>query len=133
MNDDALLPWLVVVADDDEDTRLLMASSFRRAGFDVAEASNGVELLDSFAQEPTRRVMVVSDIGMPQMDGIAATSEVRRRGRTTPVLLVTAFGDERTLRSARDAGADKVLLKPLDLPLLVRTAMELMNAPPRVA
>jgi CheY-like chemotaxis protein len=119
-------PWLVVVADDDEDIRTLMASSFRRAGFDVAEASDGEELLESFATNMPRRVLVVSDIGMPNMDGIAAAEAVRRTSATTPVVLVTAFGDERTLRGARDAGADRVLLKPLDLSLLVRTALELM-------
>ena len=127
-------PWVVVVADDDDDTRVLMATSFRRAGFDVTEASNGSELLESFALQDARRVLVVSDIGMPGMDGIAAAAAVRRARAETPILLVTAFGDERTLRSAREAGANKVLLKPLDLPLLLRTATELIasatSAPP---
>jgi len=118
-------PWLVVVADDDEDIRSLMAASFRRAGFEVAEASDGEELLESFSTSLPRRVLVVSDIGMPNMDGIAAAEAVRRTSATTPVVLVTAFGDERTLRGAREAGADRVLLKPLDLGLLVRTALEL--------
>jgi CheY-like chemotaxis protein len=121
-------PWMVVVADDDDDTRLLMASSFRRAGFEVTEASNGNELLESFAQQTARRVLVVSDIGMPEMDGIAAATAVRRARAETPILLVTAFGDERTLRSARAAGANTVLLKPLDLPLLLRTATALIAA-----
>jgi two-component system OmpR family response regulator len=119
-------PWRVVVADDDEDTRLLIATSFRRAGFAVLEAANGVELLDSFAQEPHGRTLVVSDIGMPEMDGITATDALRRTGVRTPILLVTAFGDERTLRDARAAGADRVLLKPLDFSDLLKAALELI-------
>lgn len=120
--------WRVLIADDDEDSRLLLAAWFRRAGFEVAEAVNGEELLDSFAKDTQGRTIVVSDIGMPVLDGIAATTAVRRASTRTPILLVTAFGDERTLRSARDAGADRVFVKPLDLASLLRATMQLIAA-----
>lgn len=122
--------WRVLVADDDEDCRLLMATWFRRAGFEVTEAVDGAHLLDSFAKDPGGRTIVVSDIGMPGVDGIAATEAVRRASTRTPILLVTAFGDERTLQSARRAGANRVFMKPIDLGRLLQAAMDLIAPRP---
>src|SRR5688500_4343272 len=104
-------PWHVFVADDDDDMRTLMASAFRRAGFDVRESRDGEDLLTRFFALASDRAIVVSDIGMPMCDGIAATAALKQRAPHTPVVLVTAFGDRTTLAAARDAGADRVLLK----------------------
>src|SRR5436190_1757044 len=103
-----------LVADDDDDTRTLMASALRRAGFEVRESADGDELVASFAETTSMRTLVVSDIGMPKCDGIKATLALKKLSPLTPVLLVTAFGNPRTLASARDAGADVVLTKPLN-------------------
>jgi DNA-binding response OmpR family regulator len=121
--------WHVFVADDDDDTRTLMANAFKRAGFDVRESRDGEDLLRRFFALASDRAIVVSDIGMPICDGIAATAAVKRRAPRTPVLLVTAFGDRTTLAAARDAGADHVLLKPIDMALLVRAVMALLIEP----
>ncbi len=117
-----------LVADDDDDARALMAASLRRAGFEVHELCNGKELVATFALQRGARTLVVSDIGMPELDGIAATNLLRRQSNSPPILLVTAFGDVTTLRDAKAAGADRVLLKPLDISKFVETAVELARA-----
>ena len=125
--------WHALVADDDDDTRTLIAGALRRAGFDVRESCNGEELVDCFAALATGNgtklesghTIVVSDIGMPKCDGIEATIAVKKLVPGTPVLLVTAFNDSITLGDARDAGADQVMQKPLNLVVLVRAALEL--------
>jgi DNA-binding response OmpR family regulator len=119
------LAWRALVADDDDDTRTLMASALQRAGFDVRESSNGEELIASFDALAVARTLVVSDIGMPKCDGIMATIMLRKVAPQMLVLLVTAFGDPRTLAAARDAGADQVLTKPLNFALLVQSALAL--------
>jgi len=126
----ALPVWRAVVADDDEDTRLLIAGTLRRAGFAVTEVCNGRDLLDALVPEPAGRTLIVSDIGMPEMDGIAVTAAVRRAGIRTPILLVTAFGDEKTVREALAAGADHVLAKPFELSRLRSLALELVFEAP---
>lgn len=118
-------PWHALVADDDDDTRGLMASALRRAGFDVHESTNGRDLIDAFAALAPARTLVVSDIGMPTCDGIEATIALKKLAPSSPVLLVTAFGDPSTLGNARSAGADEVLRKPIDFEALVRTAIAL--------
>jgi CheY-like chemotaxis protein len=106
-----------LVADDDEDTRTLLAGILRRAGFDVIEVGDGDELVQRFAALRSDACVapsvVVSDIGMPGRDGIAATQALRSAS-PVPIVLVTAFEDAETLRSARSAGADLILCKPVD-------------------
>ena len=119
-----------IVADDDDDTRALIAAALRRAGFEVSEASNGRELVSSFAALLPSPSVVVSDIGMPEVDGIAATIALRERAPDIPILLVTAFGDPSTVRDAQRAGANRVLLKPLNMSALVTAVLELVAKVP---
>ena len=117
-----------LVADDDEDMRLLIANAFRRAGFQVHEAANGKELLASFAAHATAHTVVVSDIGMPECDGIQATIAMRKLAPFAPIVLVTAFADPAIVLQAREAGADQILHKPLDMAALVQTARSLLTS-----
>ncbi|HEY4014977.1 MAG TPA: response regulator [Polyangiaceae bacterium] len=121
-------PVLAVVADDDDDARELMAAALRRAGFGVSEARDGEELVDAVRATPTSRVVVVSDIGMPRTDGIAATVALRASMPEIRIVLVTAFADGQTLRRAKNAGADRVLQKPLELKTLVDIALDLARS-----
>jgi len=121
-------PVLAVVADDDDDARELMASALRRAGFGVSEARDGEELLDAVLASTTSRVVVVSDIGMPRTDGIAAAKALRASLPDIRIVLVTAFADGQTLRRAQSAGADCVLQKPLELKMLVDIALDLAKS-----
>jgi CheY-like chemotaxis protein len=113
----------VLVADDDDDTRELVATALRGAGFKVREAADGRELIELFIdlrkEHPTHVCLVVSDIGMPNIDGIEATRRVRQLEPLTPIVLVSAFSDPTTLREAHIAGARMVLCKPVDRAVLI--------------
>jgi CheY-like chemotaxis protein len=117
-----------LVADDDDDSRMLLATVLRRAGFNVIEASDGNELIARYADMSASSVptVVVSDIGMPGCDGISATQKLRSES-LVPIVLVTAFEDPETLQSARSAGADLVLFKPVDAASLVRAVLLLIR------
>jgi CheY-like chemotaxis protein len=116
-----------IVADDDDDLRCLMASALQRAGFDVSQARDGMELVAMVFAHRGSELLVVSDIAMPGGDGIAATRQLRETMLGLPIVLVTACQDAATLQSAESAGADRVLLKPLDLCELVDLAIDLTN------
>lgn len=115
------------VADDDDDACTLVANALRRGGFEVHVAHNGHELLACFMEHATERAVVVSDIGMPGCDGIAATIAVKKLAPHALIVLVTAFVDEATVLVARDAGAAVVLHKPLDLHVLLGTVHTLLT------
>jgi two-component system response regulator FlrC len=62
--------------------------------------------------------LVVSDIGMPECDGIAATRQLLRSRPELTIVLMTAFGDQATFKRAMASGAQHVLRKPFSLAVL---------------
>ncbi|HEY9063838.1 MAG TPA: response regulator [Burkholderiaceae bacterium] len=107
---------LVLVVDDDEVNRIVAATMVRALGFDVAEACDGLEALES-----CRRVhpaVVLMDLNMPVLDGIAATRQLRdleRTGAVPPCSIVatTADATDEARRASTAAGMDGYLTKPL--------------------
>jgi two-component system cell cycle sensor histidine kinase/response regulator CckA len=107
---------LLLFAEDDVLLRRSVARGLRRAGFRVREAADGMAALGALEAEPP--TLLLSDVRMPGMDGIALTRAVRARFPDLPVLLVSGYADG----LARDALPDldvAWLEKPFALPLLV--------------
>ena len=100
----------VALADDQALVRAGLRALLQQQGIHVVlEADGGAELLEQLAQQPVD--VVLSDIRMPGTDGIQALQQLRARGDTTPVLLLTTFDDSELLLRATDAGAQGFLLK----------------------
>ena len=112
-------PAPVLVVDDDNATRGLVAFALRRAGFEVLEAPSGQAALDIVQTETVG--LVVLDVGMPGMSGIDVVQALRSRSETAtlPILLMTGSGDEDSVIKGLDAGADDFLPKPVRLDELV--------------
>lgn len=103
-------PVRVALADDQALVRAGLRALLERQGVAVAfEADGGEDLLAKLADTPVD--VVLSDIRMPGMDGIAALTRLRERGDATPVLLLTTFDEADLLLRARAAGAQGFLLK----------------------
>lgn len=116
------LPLKVLVVDDAEDTRELLAESLRSFGFSTEEAANGREALDrARAWLPD---VIVMDLNMPVMDGLVATQTLRHDPNLggIPVLLVTGSGVDDLSKKARVAGVNVVLAKPCS-PDVVRSTI----------
>ena len=79
----------------------------------VGEASNGEEGIAAAEQYSPN--LIITDVRMPKMDGIAMMQELRRRGSRAHVIMLTAYSDFDYARSALQFGADDYLLKPFDL------------------
>ena len=116
----------VLVADDDEDVRTLVASVLRADGYVVVEASDGAELLsrlEAALEDPTTRPdVVVADVMMPKLSGLGVLDTLRRAQVHLPVLLMTVLEDVSIHVVARRLGALGVLHKPFDMDDL-RTAV----------
>ncbi|AAM39428.1 response regulator transcription factor [Xanthomonas campestris pv. campestris] len=100
----------IALADDQVLVRAALRALLQQQGITVVcEADDGQALLDALA---THNVdVVLSDIRMPGLDGIAALEQLRARGDRTPVLLLTTFDDSELLLRACEAGAQGFLLK----------------------
>jgi CheY-like chemotaxis protein len=108
----------VLISDDDECMREMLACWFEGAGYRAAVVQDGRELLaalDSRARLGKLPDVVISDVRMPVMDGLSALSRIQDEFPELPVVMITAFGDGRTHRRARELGAAAVLDKPFDL------------------
>ncbi|HEU5099369.1 MAG TPA: GAF domain-containing protein, partial [Roseiflexaceae bacterium] len=83
-----------------------------RWGHQVAQASNGAEALATFA--PDTFDLVISDLGMPDMNGWDLLSEIKRRDPRVPTVLITGWGRQFSDEEARERGVDFVIEKPFD-------------------
>ena len=116
-------PPCVLLAEDDFAFRRLLWAAFRRWGFLVIEARDGLELgalLESQLLDPAHAAsvdLVVSDIRMPGRSGLLALAELRERDWSTPVVLMSAFGDAAAHAEALRLGAT-LLDKPFPLAAL---------------
>jgi two-component system, cell cycle response regulator CpdR len=111
---------LAVVAEDDDAARRLVAIWLESVGFCVHTAPDGVALLECLdALERARALeepfLVVTDVDMPKVDGLAALARFGPKFPQAVVVVVTAFGDFRTRQRAHTLGAAAVLDKPFHL------------------
>ena len=121
----------LVVAEDDVETRCLLAAQLRKRGYEVVEARDGVELLDRLEATATRKELpfdaIISDIYMPGLGGFDVLAALSCARWQTPFILITAHGNQDTYAEARVLGAAAVLEKPFDVGEL-QAALSTANA-----
>jgi CheY-like chemotaxis protein len=114
----------ILLVDDEANVRDSLAAYLRRLGHEVRLATNGVEAIDALRTAPAD--VVVTDVNMPDMDGIEVVVALREAATRVPLIVMSGgglFGKELLLDSAGALGADVTLEKPIDLERL-RTAIE---------
>jgi PAS domain S-box-containing protein len=118
----------VVVADDTEDTRELLATAMRLAGADVRSVPDAASAFDAVCGDgadgaPRRPDLLLTDIGMPGEDGFSLLRRIRampaERGGAVPALALTGFARPEDREAARAAGFQGHVSKPVDLAALV--------------
>jgi CheY-like chemotaxis protein len=109
----------ILIVDDEPDVAELFRQRFRREvrqGFYVLHfaysAEEALEKLDTGVRP--QLIVILSDINMPGMDGLALLREIKRRWPDLPVMMVTAYGDEERRRHADEYGAAQFITKPVD-------------------
>jgi FixJ family two-component response regulator len=102
--------FLVAVVDDDESVRESLPDLLRASGYAARAFASAEELLDS--GDFVRFGCLILDIAMPGMSGPELQQELRRRGRATPVVFITATGDDNVRPRLLAQGAVDCLFKP---------------------
>jgi DNA-binding NtrC family response regulator len=103
----------ILIVDDEENTRLGLSKLLSQDGFVVDLAANGTEALEMLRRQ--RISLVISDINMPDMNGIAFLREISRRYPSTNVIMITAYGGVESYLEAMNLGALEYLHKPIRL------------------
>lgn len=102
----------LLLVEDDEPTRRAIATNLEGQGYAVREAPDGEEALRLWGQG--RPDLILLDLGLPGIDGLAVVRHVRRDG-STPIIVLSARDQERDKVAALDAGADDYLTKPFGM------------------
>ena len=114
---------LVLVVDDEPDVEVLFRQQFRRDlrtdRFTMEFAQSGPMALQRIADAGDRSlILILSDINMPGMSGLELLPKAKALRPDVPVIMITAYGDAETKRTALENGAEALLTKPIDFAML---------------
>jgi diguanylate cyclase (GGDEF)-like protein len=117
---------LILIADDDKATRVLLRRVMEREGYRVVAAETGaeaVQLCQSVAAD-----LILLDYIMPELDGVEACAQIRalERYKNTPVLMITSLDDDASIHRALVCGASDYVTKPILLPVLRQRVSHLL-------
>jgi two-component system KDP operon response regulator KdpE len=119
----------ILVVEDDRETRLVLARELAGAGFRVVEAEDARAALERFAAR--RPALVLLDLGLPDIDGLAVIRAIRREA-STPILILSGRFEEREKVEALERGADDYVTKPFGIAELrarIRVALRHASGP----
>ena len=105
---------LLLVVEDFEDSRFMMRRLLEMAGYSVVEASDGEQAVELAVQE--RPALILMDLSLPKLDGLAATRQIRQHRRVSkiPIVAVSAHDSPESRSEALEAGCDEYVTKPID-------------------
>jgi CheY-like chemotaxis protein len=105
----------ILIADDEEPVRSLVARALQMDGHATITAQDGAEALDILSSQRDRFDLLLTDIKMPIMDGIALALAAARDFPDLTILLMTGFADQRERASGLDAIVHDVITKPFSI------------------
>ena len=125
----------ILLAEDDEEMRGLLALMLRKKGYRVFECNDGVSLLDMLSpyflpdEEHENFDLIISDIRMPGVTGMEILTGANELDDFPPIILITAFGDKEIHMQADRLGAVALFDKPFDIDEMMKKVAEILPAP----
>ena len=121
----------ILIAEDEDAIRSLIARALRQDGHDVITAIDGAQALDMLAREKGAFELLLTDIRMPVMDGITLAHAAARNHPAVTIVLMTGYADQREQAHGLDALIHDVIIKPFSLEAMRRAVNHALCAPPR--
>jgi CheY-like chemotaxis protein len=118
---------VVLLVEDDDDNRELMAEVLASSGYEVLPAASGREGLKKLSERSVD--VVVTDVGMPGMGGLEMARAAKAIAPSVPVVIVTGWAEREDIARARGREVDAVLVKPVDPDALLGTVGDLAARP----
>src|SRR5712691_12782752 len=123
----------ILLAEDEESIRNLVARALRQDGHEVTTANDGAEALDVLVREEGEFELLLTDIRMPVMDGIALALAAARDHPDVTILLMTGYADQRERAHGLDALIHDVLTKPFSLATMRAAVDEALSVAARAS
>ena len=117
----------ILIVDDSSSLRTVVKIALNRAGYEVIEAIDGVQGLAAL-EKAAKVHLIVSDVNMPNMDGIAFVTKGKQqpRHKFVPVIMLTTEGQDDKKQQGRAAGAKAWIVKPFNPPQLLDAVSKLI-------
>lgn len=113
----------ILIAEDEDDIRRLLALNMKKEGYEVIECKDGIESLEAFKNQEVHLALL--DIMMPNIDGITVMEEIRKTS-VIPIIFITAMSTDSDKVLALGLGADDYIVKPINtIELTARVASQL--------
>ena len=119
-----------LIADDVPMIRKLVEFHLKQIGFEISNAADGAEAL--MLADTTKFDLILLDIMMPEMDGLEVLRKIRAgtTNKSTPVIIMTAYGDSANVRKAVEYGANDFIVKPVEQVSLRKKVIDAVNIKP---
>lgn len=123
---------LILLAEDEDEMRVLLGRALRKAGYRVIEDYDGESLhndliLNFLSNKKSENIdMIISDIRMPGPNVMEIVGKMNKTNGFPPVILITAFGDKKIHAEAKQIGVTAVFDKPFDIDELIAKVMEIL-------
>ena len=117
----------ILVVDDFDDTRLLLRTWLQKKGYRVLEAENGKQAVAM--AESGRPDLIIMDVEMPELDGLAATRQIRARANSEelPIVVVSAYGADQFRDEALAVGCNEYVSTPFEPDKLEKLILSLIK------
>ena len=116
----------LLIIEDNEEVLRSLKKYFTKKNYDVVTASNGLDGLKAYENDPGGFDLIITDLVMPNISGVAIISLVKKKSPSTPVIAITGWG-EHPEALATEAQADLVLEKPIELDKMDKFINDLLN------
>ena len=116
----------ILVIDDNEEILVALKNFLRKKNYIVASATNGLDGLKLFESAADEFDLVITDLVMPNISGVAVISIIKKKNPDIPVIAITGYG-EQPEALAKEARADTVIEKPFKLNKLIKTIQKLLD------
>lgn len=101
----------ILIVDDEENARVALSKILAHEGYDVSSAANGLEALNFLRNRDVE--LIITDINMPEMNGLTFLREINRCHPQSSVIMITAYGEVESYLEAMDLGAFEYINKPV--------------------
>ena len=115
----------ILIVDDEENSRIGLSKILAKSGYEVITAENGKQALDTLKQEACS--LVITDMKMPEMDGIQLLREIKQYDPDIGVIIVTAYGEVDSYLESMNLGAFEYLNKPIKVDELKKVISKVLE------